>query len=190
MPTKINIIGISGTNGSGKDTMAHILSRQLNYQFVSIGDILRNQLISQNIEPIRENTRKLSSQLQHQFNGYVLVDRALELFEPTSYDGIVVSAIRNTSEAERIKQLGGKLIWVDAKISTRYKRIHGNIQRNRRDDNLTFNEFEKQENEEMTISATNDNLNSASVKNLCDFTIINNSGLEELEKKLAEYFPV
>ena len=190
MPTIINIIGISGTNGSGKDTAAHILSRQLNYQFISIGDILRNQLINDNIEPIRKNTRKLSSKLEHQFGGSIMIDRALELFKQTSYEGMVISSIRNIDEAKRIKKLGGKILWVDAEISIRYQRIQDNKFRNRQDDDLTFDEFKRQENEEMTFSITNNNLNTQLVKKLADFTIINDSGLLELEKKLAEYFSV
>ncbi len=190
MTSKINIIGISGTNGSGKDTAAHILSRRLNYQFVSFGDILRQTLIEQKIEPIRRNTRKLSSSLEHQFGSGVLVDMALNKFKPSSYDGLIVASVRNEGEAQRIKDLDGKIIWMDADISVRYGRIHNNVFRKRNDDNLSFDEFKKQEDEELTITPTNDNMNLMAVQPFCEIKIYNDGGLDDLEQKLAEYFPV
>ncbi|MGH7234103.1 MAG: AAA family ATPase, partial [Candidatus Saccharimonadales bacterium] len=47
MPPKI--LGISGTNGSGKDTVAHLLEQDHNFLFISVSDLLRDELKKQSV---------------------------------------------------------------------------------------------------------------------------------------------
>lgn len=48
------IIGISGTNGAGKDTLAALSHEKEGAEHVSLSDILRRELIACGITPERE----------------------------------------------------------------------------------------------------------------------------------------
>lgn len=54
------IIGISGTNGAGKDTLAALRHEKEGAEHVSLSDILRRELIARGITPERENLMNLS----------------------------------------------------------------------------------------------------------------------------------
>jgi broad-specificity NMP kinase len=43
--SSVTIIGLSGTNGAGKDAAGHTLALKHNYLFVSVTDLLREFLV-------------------------------------------------------------------------------------------------------------------------------------------------
>lgn len=192
---KYKIIGISGSNGSGKDTISLILSELLNYKFISVSQFLRQELLNSGQDFKRENTRKLSNELETKFGKDYLVNKAVDEFnkinQSEKYDGLIISSIRNTNEASRIKSLGGLMIWVDADPKIRYERVKHSLDRNRSsNDDISYQEFIKQENEEMVMTENNKNLNSAQVKIICDMVFVNNDSIEKLEQSLTKQFLV
>src|SRR5271154_509982 len=94
------LIGLAGTNGSGKDTVGHILSKDYGYLFISVTEILRGELSKRDLESNRENLRSLSAQWRKLHGLGVLVDRALDQFqgEADQYSGLVIASIRNPGE--------------------------------------------------------------------------------------------
>lgn len=50
------IIGISGTNGAGKDTLAALRHEKEGAEHVSLSDILRRKLITRGITPERKTS--------------------------------------------------------------------------------------------------------------------------------------
>lgn len=170
----MKIIGLSGTNGSGKDTVGHILQNDYGFLFISITDILRDELIKQGKSTARENMRELSAKWRRESSLFVLIDKAIEVYDSKAgqYKGLVVSSLRNPGEAEHIHELNGKVIWVDADPQIRYQRV---ISRNRSsDDEKTYEQFIREEQDEMQSSGDSATLSMNEVKKLCDFTIENN----------------
>ncbi len=187
----LRIIGISGTNGSGKDTVSNILADLLNYKFISVSQFLRQELLKQAKEINRENTRELSNHLEIKYGKSYLVEEAINQYKKfkDEFGGLVVSSIRNTNEASKVKSLNGIMVWVDADPEIRYQRIKDNLNRDRpADDDVSFSDFLKQENEEMAYNKNNQNLNTAEIKIMCDITILNNNNLGSLKKILTEKF--
>lgn len=190
MPQKFSIIGVSGTNGAGKDTVAHFLARHHHYLFVSVSDLLREDLRSRGLDPGRENTRLLSAAWRREFGLSVLVDKAVELYKHTDgdYKGLVVASLRNPYEGKRIHELGGRLIWVDANPEIRYKRVQANRREGRgMDDQKTFEQFLAEEHAEMERSAGADEatLNTAALQEQADIVIMNNgSDVTTLERQV------
>lgn len=183
----IQIIGISGTNGSGKDTIGHLLSEQHNYFFISVTDILRAELTKQGKTTERENMRELSAQWRRQHGLAVLIDRAMDLYrqQPDEYQGVVMASLRNPYEADRIHELGGTVIWVDADAHVRYERLQSN-NRGRIDDDKTFEQFMTEEQAEMHPSGDSATLDMAAVRDRADATVINDSSsVIELEQNLT-----
>lgn len=172
----VKIIGLAGTNGSGKDTVGQLLAQRHNYYFISVTELLREELVRRGLSTERENTRALSMEWRHEFGLNVLVARAMDAFEKVKdqYNGVVMASLRNPYEADYIHELDGTVVWVDAQPEVRYKRIQENY-RGRPDDNKTFEQFIAEEQVEMHGTSDAASLDMTAVKARADVIITNNS---------------
>jgi cytidylate kinase len=172
------VIGLSGTNGSGKDTIGEVLAEHHGYLFVSVSDLLRDELRRRGLAVTRENLRTLSAEWRRESGLGVLIDKAKELFdqEPGTYKGLVMASLRNPGEVKRVHHYGGIVVWVDADPHIRYERIQRNAHLRDRagEDVKTFEEFLAEEKAEMEHSGDEATLNMAGVRDTADLTLINN----------------
>lgn len=187
--SKPQIIGIAGTNGSGKDTAGHMLADKHGYLFISVTDLLRAEAQRRGQPIEREVLRDISAEWRRELGLGVLVDKAVAEYQTVKdqYVGVVMASMRNPGEADRIHQLGGTMVWLDADARTRYDRVQANAAaRNRaEEDNKTFEQFQAEEAAEMHSSGDAATLDGAAVKALCDISIMNDSpDLETLHLKL------
>jgi dephospho-CoA kinase len=185
--SKIKIIGLAGTNGAGKGVVGHTLALKHNFLFVSVSDLLREECKKRGLPPERQNTRMISAEWRKQYGLGVLMDMAVNQYRQLeeSYSGVAIDNLRNPYEADRIHELGGIVVWVDADPKTRYERIQRNLQGRGRDDDLrTYEQFLKDEEAEMHPAPGGDEttLNMAGVKTKADILLINDdTNLEEFE---------
>ncbi len=180
----MKLIGLSGTNGAGKDTVAEILAEKHGFLFISMTDMLRNEALARGLTTDRENLRTISAEWRREHGLGVLVDRAVEQYKSqggdAKYNGLVVSSIRNPGEIGSLHTYGGELLWVDADVGVRYERIQS---RKRADDPTTLEEFVKQQEAEMQHSGDEATLSMADVKARADKTFMNNfDSVEALEQ--------
>jgi dephospho-CoA kinase len=184
--SKIKIIGISGTNGSGKDSLGQMLAERHGWLFVSGADFLREEAKKRGSPIEREVLRTISAEWRRKHGLGVLIDMAIELFNNSSgkYHGLIVSPMRNPGEAQHLKDLGGVLVWVDANPKVRYERIS---QRQRSaEDQKTFEQFLKEEQDEMQHSGDEATLSLSGVKAKADIFLENNGSDIEKFKGAAE----
>ncbi|HUD10261.1 MAG TPA: AAA family ATPase, partial [Candidatus Saccharimonadales bacterium] len=138
---KTNIIGMCGTNGSGKDTIGLILVQNFRYIFVSVTDSLRAEARNRGLAEERASTRQISAEWRRQYGMSVLVDKVIEQYSKQLESGVslAMASLRHPAEADRIHELGGTMVWVDADPRIRYNRIQANANtRNRAaEDNKT-----------------------------------------------------
>lgn len=177
---KLEIIGLAGTNGSGKDAVGKILADQHGYLFISVTELLRAEAARRHRPVEREVLRDISAEWRREMGLGVLVDKVVAEFEAVKeqYRGVVMASLRNPGEAARIHELNGTMVWIDADPRTRYDRIQRNkAERSRaEEDNKTFDQFMAEEETEMHTPKGGDaaNLNSAGVKDLADIFVDNN----------------
>lgn len=187
---KLKIIGIAGTNGSGKDTVGQMLAERHGWLFVSVTDILRDGLKVRGLPIERENLHSLSAEWRRESGLGVLVDKAVEIFEksPGKYKGLAIASLRNPGEADRVHELAGKVVWVDANPKVRYSRIQANATSRSRagEDNKTYEEFLTEEQAEMQHSGDEATLNMAGVKAKADIFLENNGNLEDFKKAIQK----
>lgn len=181
----MNIIGLAGTNGSGKDTVAHMLEEKHGYLFADATTMLGNELTRRGLSHERVNKAALSAEWRREYGMGVIVDKAIELFKAGDYKGIIVGSLRHPGEADRVHELGGKVLWVDADQRIRFNRINDGS-RGRVEDNKTYDEFVREEEREMSQSGDAATLNMGAVKSRSDIFLINDGNDIEAFKNYAE----
>lgn len=172
----ITLVGICGTNGSGKDSIGYIMAEEFGFLFISVTDLLREECRQRNLPVERENLRTISAEWRRESGLAVLVDKAIEAYNNSDmkFEGLVMASLRNSGEVERLHELGGKQIWTDADPKIRYNRIQ-NANRNRdEEDSKTYEEFLAEEQAEMEHSGDAATLNMATVKEMSDIFVENN----------------
>lgn len=186
----MKIVGIGGTNGSGKDTVGHMLAERHNFLFISMTDMLREELVRRGLPPAREHMRKLSAEWRRESGLGVLIDKSLAIFkrQQDRYAGLVVASLRNSGEVDRLHELGGRLVWVDADPKIRYGRLQANPRGGLRavDDQKTFEQFLAEETAEMHHSGDEATLNTMEVKKRADIFLTNDGNDIEAFKDAAE----
>lgn len=175
----MTIIGLSGTNGSGKDTVGAILAEKHGFLFVSVTELLRDEVKRRGQPVDREHLRALSAEWRREFGLGVLVDRAVELYKQQgdAYQGLVMASLRNPAEADRVHQLGGDMWWIDADPRIRYDRVQrGAAERGRAGEDIkTFEQFQAEGEAEMYGNGDPAALNMSAVRDLCDVKLLNES---------------
>ena len=186
----MKIIGISGTNGSGKDTLADMLSEKYGFYPVSATEMLGAELLRRGLPTERENKRQLSAEWRRQSGRGVIVAKAVQQAEAAGAGKLVVGSLRNSGEVERVHELGGQVVWIDADPKIRYERIIKG-ERGRTEDRKSYAQFLKEEQIEMHSSGDDAALDMATVKPAADRVIYNEAGsveefIADMENKLHD----
>ncbi|HSX29934.1 MAG TPA: AAA family ATPase [Candidatus Saccharimonadales bacterium] len=193
MKRGLHIIGVAGTNGSGKDTIGHLLAAHHMYWFISVTEVLRDECRKRGLPVEREHLRDISAEWRREYGYGVLVDKAIDAFnalpDKKQYRGVVMASLRNPHEADRVHELDGTVLWADADPEVRYKRIQANaVYRGRAgEDAKTYEQFLAEEAAEMHApkGADEATLDMASVKERSDAFVRNNSSdMDEFEADL------
>src|SRR5579884_2036191 len=147
--SKLWVIGVAGTNGAGKDTVGHMLATYYNYMFVSVTELLRTEAKRRGLPVEREVLRTISAEWRRELGLGVLVDKAVAEYEVAKdkYSGVVMASLRNPGEADRVHELGGTMIWIDAEAKIRYNRVQANkdIRGRQSEDEKTYEQFLRSE---------------------------------------------
>ena len=176
------LIGIGGTNASGKDTLAKYLVEKHGYLFVSTSDMIREVAMKQEGNILRPTLVKVSNEMRAERGAGVLVELCIEHYKKSGNRiGVVASSIRTKGEVDEIKKQGGILIFTDADIKIRYERLKS---RKRADDFISYEQFLAEQQAEWHQSDDPGVHSIKSVKEAADYTITNNSDEDSFIKQL------
>jgi hypothetical protein len=158
-----------------------MLANKHGYLFVSITDVLRKEADRRGQPVEREVLRSISAGWRRESGLGVLVDKAVAEFEAAQasggeYKGVAMASLRNPGEADRIHELGGTVLWVDADPRVRYDRVQAAMAKRGREgeDRKTFEQFVEEEKAEMNKSGDSATLDMSAVKERADAAAINN----------------
>ncbi len=184
--TGSQLVGFSGTNGSGKDTGSNYLAERQGFMHVSISDMLREEATRRGLDHERPTLVEVGFSLNEQYGPGAGVLRAIERWREQRSDylgGLVVSSIRVVAEGEAIKRHGGTLLFSDAPEEIRYER---SLKRLRDDQtSITLQEFIEREQTELRGLAGPDRPNLRAVQAMADATIINDKTMDEYTDRIA-----
>lgn len=189
MPPRL--IQISGTLGSGKDSVGNMLAEKYGYQHVSAGDVLRTEARLQGYtDPLsREVLGMIGDQLAHAHGPGPITRGAIKQYEKVADQfpgGLAISGIRSVEEAEAAKAHDGFILFTDAPEAVRFKHVRA---RGRGDDDSSLDEFVAREQQELhgTTPEGKDGIYILGVKALADAVIVNETGtFEELFTKATQ----
>src|ERR1700756_588787 len=99
------IVGISGTNGAGKDELGKLLAERCGYYFHSVSDLLRDELRRQGKEVTRENQGALSRQWRNESgDDGIMFTKAIEEYlqdkDEKGYRGVALVNMRHPGEVK------------------------------------------------------------------------------------------
>lgn len=173
---------VTGMPGAGKDEFAKV-AEKMGYSIIRMGDIVREytekmglEVNSANVGIIANSERKLRGEA-------IWALRTIEKIGECSNERIVIDGARSIAEVRTFREKFGEvyIVAILASPKTRFERI---IRRGRKDDFITYDEFEKRDLRELSWGV-------GEVIALADFYIVNESSLEEFHanvKKFLEKF--
>jgi dephospho-CoA kinase len=184
----MKIIGITGTLASGKTSVKDFfLSRFPSSYFISLSDIIEEELLKEGKELKRENFIEKGNELRKRYGDQVLVEVVtLTLSEKIEKQFLIIDGIRNPGEVEFLRKKFGKdfiLIAFDAPREIRFRRLR---ERKKEGDPKTFEEFLEIDETDLGKNQPEYGQNVEECLKLADYLIINDGSVNELNKKLEE----
>ncbi len=171
------IIGIAGTDGSGKGTVVDHLVKKYQFVHYSSRAIILEHIYEAGLPDTRAQMRLTANELRAQYGNDFLVTQALTHMERDGVTKSIIESIRATAEAETLKSHGGILLAVDANQSLRYERVQS---RRSETDRVSFEQFVAHEELEKNDPDPH-GMQKGKVIEMADYTIMNDGTIEELE---------
>lgn len=144
------IVGITGTLGAGKGTVVEFLVSRLGFRHLSVRQFLLDIIRKRDLPPVRESMVTVANELRERHSPSYIVEQLFEqALSGSPGRGCIIESIRTPGEVEALRRRSDKfiLLAVDAPIRVRYERILGRASET---DSVTFEQFEAQEQREMT----------------------------------------
>ncbi|MGM5483895.1 MAG: AAA family ATPase [Nanobdellota archaeon] len=182
------IIGITGTQGSGKGTVVDFI-KEKGFLHFSVSNKIVEIIKQRGMEVNRDSMRIVADDLRkNKFPGY----NVFILMKEASRKGkdCVIESIRCPSEIDVLREVAKKekkdfyLLSIDADVNERYKRVVG---RRGVKDNISFEKFVQQEEKEMN-NEESWKMNIKRCISKSDYRINNDGNFEDLKDKVEGFF--
>jgi dephospho-CoA kinase len=183
-------IGVAGTAGSGKNTVADLLTKLFGLEDLSTSDMVRaitRRVYHQphDFNPVRDQLYVVANFLREEIDPATLVKLCILEGRARELGGGVISGLRSMGEADAVRAAGGIIIGVDADPKLRYERIYSR-QRDT-ESQKTYEQFLEQDDyENRGLSETGAGRGIRAIIDSADFVFVNDQGFEVLEAQLKE----
>lgn len=177
------IFGVAGLNGAGKGEVVAFLAAR-SFATFSLSDVIREALARKGLDESRRDMIEEGRKLRADGGPSVLADLALQNMLPDR--NYAIDSIRHPAEVESLRSSGHpfKLVWVEAEIETRFKRLQN---RGRRGDPSSI--LELRELESLELQSENPaGQQLLAVKEMADFVIRNDGDVELLHAGVQDAF--
>jgi dephospho-CoA kinase len=186
-------IGLAGTLNAGKDSLGEILESDYGFLHMSTSDMIRLMKIREfgdTPQALLLRNDPFINNLRSENGPGFLVQAVHDDWKDAKEKypgGYVASAIRAIGEAEKIKDLGGIIIFIDADPKVRYIRSQSRS-RDANETGKTFEEFMASERLEIDVDPNDKNVqNLTAMREMADLIIINDqNNVESFQKEALD----
>jgi len=178
------IIGVSGRNGAGKGEVVSYLADRSFYG-LSLSDVIRDELAKEGVEPTREAMIAKGTQLRARYGPGALALRLIDRLIPDR--NYAIDSIRHPAEVEALRESGHgfHLVWVDAPLEVRFRRMQA---RGRPGDPQDIEAMRDVEAREAGGRGDDAGQQLDAVEALADFVVENDRDLGALHEKIKAVF--
>ena len=187
------LVGLAGTLNAGKDSLGEILESDYGFLHMSTSDMIRlmkKREFGDTPQALLLRNDPYINKLRDERGPGFLVQAVNDDWQADREKypgGYVASAIRAIGEAEKIHELGGIIIFVDADSKIRYKRSQARG-RDANEKGRTFEEFMATERSEIDVDPNDKSVqNLTAMKEMADLVITNEyDSIEEFQKAAVD----
>lgn len=184
----MKIVAICGEAGSGKDTVARILEKRLaSASTVSLGRLVRSDLHNMGVAPDRKLQARVADHRRTTRGAGYWVDQGIRSAS-AAHLHVILTGLYAAGEVQHLHSLGGIAVWIEADRELRLERILNRMDGARDEQILSDREgfLAQLEHEKGSQQKALDQVSLLSVRPLCNFSLSNNVGLDELEAAAAD----
>lgn len=190
MSSSLKIVGLVGTAGAGKNTVAQFLSTLFGFKNLDTSDMVRaitRQVyhLPPDFSPVRDQLYLVANFVRGEIHPAAMVKLCILEAEALEVPRGVISGLRSMGEAEAVRAAGGIIIGVDADPKMRYNRIYSRARDT--ESQKTYEEFLRQDTyENRGLSDDGPGRGIRYVIDEADAVIMNEGTEEELEMQIKE----
>ena len=175
------IVGLTGSFGAGKGAVADYLIATKGFSNYSVRSFLTEEIGRRNMPVNRDSMIEVANDLRAK-NGPAYLVEALYKKAESEGGNIIIESLRAVAEVQKMKELGGIVIGVDADPKLRYERV---VKRGQETDQVTYEKWLEQEKAE---SNPDDPTKQDIFGALRESTVVlqNNGTVEELHQQIDE----
>jgi len=176
------IIGVAGRNGAGKGEFVKFLEAR-SFTALSLSDAIRHELAERGVEETRGRMIEVGQEMRRRSGPGALAQSLVKQLQPDR--NYAIDSIRHPVEVEILRHCGQDfhLVWIDAKLETRFARIE---KRGRNGDPKDVAELEALEARERGSDDPNAQQLDA-VQAEASFTLSNDGTIEELQAQIETW---
>ncbi len=176
------IIGVAGRNGAGKGEFVEFLKAR-SFTVYSLSDAIRQELAKRGLDETRERMIEVGQEMRRKSGPGALAQRLIKELQPDR--NYAIDSIRHPVEVEILRHCGQDfhLIWIDAKLETRFERLQA---RGRSGDPKSVAELESLEARERGSDDPNAQQLDR-VQEEASFTLVNDDTLESFQKQIESW---
>ncbi len=168
----MKVIAIAGQPASGKTTAIEAI-KDLGI-VVTMGDVIRDEAKKRNLEPSGDIIGKIAKELREKGGPAIIAKKCVDLIKNKHEEVIFVDGVRSLSEVNIFRKFWKfPIITIVADEEKRFNRL---FRRGRSDDPKNLEDLKERDKREIEFG-----LNK--VLENADYTILNNSTIEDLQKK-------
>ncbi|MBU0767331.1 AAA family ATPase [Patescibacteria group bacterium] len=177
-------IGLTGTMGSGKGEIVKLLEKR-GFKYISLSDMVRAEATARGMEHSRENLQNIGNDLRTKGGAGALGAKVREAIEKEPENNWVIDGVRNPGEVKELEKLSDyQMVGVSADTETIVKRI---MERQRGGEVLKRESILERLEKEKGVGEPPEGQQVSKCIDLCDFMILNDGKLEDLEKKFEHF---
>jgi len=183
------ILGLAGTAGSGKDTVADMICELFDGHNFNTSEYVRAVTrfvynLDHDVNPIRDQLFEVATVLR-ELNQASTVKMGILQADHIDADVQVISGLRSVGEADAVRAAGGLIVGVDANPEIRHQRIQDRLRDAEAE--RTYEEFLRQdEYENKGVEDTGPMRGIRSIIDEADIVIANEGTLEDLKQQILD----